>query len=375
MEERINNLALSKEGAEANAELWKAEALRPGNKRGSIAIETPIPQARSRLKGTPHQITGVPGPSTVRTESRINPDLKEIVDRHNMEVNLLKEMCLKDVNGRIEAEKKVEKLKAEMLRLAMGQRQKGTNLKSRMDEAAGLSDNDSSSEEYYIPAAPLPTQQLSTSPSRELVRNAHSTPGGFSSLLSDEPALVGRAYNVRGTPHLARDGVERALSNLVASGMKHIDLEQPPIDMEEPQSGQQEPVPSDEEDDSQKRASSDGKGSGGKRCQQASWDRNQITVLVEAKREKAAVIAAGGHDFNSPKLMWPPIADAMKQATGREVKKWDSCKKKWRQLTGSYREIRDFMLKSGAPSCWTMSAAERKHPKIGDVPFEGCSAS
>ncbi|GBG86704.1 hypothetical protein CBR_g41768 [Chara braunii] len=136
MEERINSLTQSKEAAEASAELWKAEALRPRNKRGSIAIETLLPQTRSRLKGTPRQATDVPGPSSVRTEGRINPNLKGIVDCHNMEVNLLKEMRLKDVNGRIEAEKEVEKLKVEMARLAMSQRQKGTNLKTRMDEVA-----------------------------------------------------------------------------------------------------------------------------------------------------------------------------------------------------------------------------------------------
>ncbi|GBG66746.1 hypothetical protein CBR_g68731 [Chara braunii] len=198
---------------------------------------------------------------------------------------------------------------------------------------SGLSDDDSYSEEYYIPAAALPTQHLSTPPSRDLLGDAYNGPGEFSSLLSDE-SPVGR------TPHLAPDGVQRALHFPVPSGVKQIDLEQPPIDMEEPQSGQQEPVASEEEEDSQKRASSDGKGS------------------------------AGGQAFNSPKLKWQPIAEAIKQATGREVKKWDACTKKWRQFTGNYREIRDFMLKSGAPSYWTMSAAERKHPKIGDVPLK-----
>ncbi|GBG87707.1 hypothetical protein CBR_g45861 [Chara braunii] len=139
MEERISSLTKSKEAAEASAELWKAEALWSGNKRGSIVLETPTSHARSRLKGTPRQEASIPGPSSVRTSRRTNPALKGIVDRHNMEVNLLKEMRLKDANGRIEAEKEVEKLKAEMVRLEMGQRQKGTNLKKRLDEVAGAS--------------------------------------------------------------------------------------------------------------------------------------------------------------------------------------------------------------------------------------------
>ncbi|GBG82928.1 hypothetical protein CBR_g36455 [Chara braunii] len=119
-----------KEDAETNAELWKAEALRPGNKRGSIAVaSTPISHARVRQRNTP---SGRP------TEPRINQQLKEIVERHNMEVNLLKEMRLKDVNDRIDVEKEVERLKDAMAKLVM-ERERETNLKSRLDEVAGPS--------------------------------------------------------------------------------------------------------------------------------------------------------------------------------------------------------------------------------------------
>ncbi|GBG73712.1 hypothetical protein CBR_g17053 [Chara braunii] len=129
LEERLSALTKAKEEAEANAELWKAEALRPGNKRGSIAVgQTPI-SARVRQRSTP---SGLP------TELRVNPQLKGIVERHNMEVDLLKEIRLKDVNGRIEAEKEVERLKEAMAKFAM-EKERGTNLKSRLDEVTGPS--------------------------------------------------------------------------------------------------------------------------------------------------------------------------------------------------------------------------------------------
>ncbi|GBG90355.1 hypothetical protein CBR_g50603 [Chara braunii] len=139
MEERINHLIKGKEAAEADVELWKAEALRSSNKRGSIAIETPTSNARAHLRSTPSREGAVVGPVSARTEKGINPSLKGIVDQHNMKVNLLKEMRMKDVNGRMEAEKEVEKLKAEMARLEISRRQKGTNLKTRLDKAAGAS--------------------------------------------------------------------------------------------------------------------------------------------------------------------------------------------------------------------------------------------
>ncbi|GBG61578.1 hypothetical protein CBR_g22375 [Chara braunii] len=91
LEERLSALTKAKEEAEANAEVWKAEALRPGNKRGSIAVgQTHVSHARVRQRSTS---SGLP------TEPRVNPQIKGIVERHNMEVVLLKEMRLKDVNG------------------------------------------------------------------------------------------------------------------------------------------------------------------------------------------------------------------------------------------------------------------------------------
>ncbi|GBG90702.1 hypothetical protein CBR_g51211 [Chara braunii] len=129
LEEKISGLVKEKSEAEASVELWKAEALRPGNKRGSIAVETPGTEARVRQRGTPCRPP---------TDPRLNPVLKGMVDRHNLELNALKELRLKDAHDRIEAEKEVERLKEAIARLEMV-REKGTNLKSKLDEAAGPS--------------------------------------------------------------------------------------------------------------------------------------------------------------------------------------------------------------------------------------------
>ncbi|GBG80191.1 hypothetical protein CBR_g30557 [Chara braunii] len=139
MEEKIVALIKGKEEAEANVELWKAEAHRPGSKRGNIVVCTPATEARVRPRNASVVRTASTSAGMARTEGRADPVIKGIVERHQMEINVLKELRLKDVGGRIEAEKEVERLKEAMVRLEMEKRQKGTNLNSRLDEAAGPS--------------------------------------------------------------------------------------------------------------------------------------------------------------------------------------------------------------------------------------------
>ncbi|GBG75298.1 hypothetical protein CBR_g19930 [Chara braunii] len=95
LEEKLAALGKAKDEAKANAKLWKAEAFRPGNKRGSIAIgATPGSHARARRCVTP---------AVVPTDPRVNPQLQGIIERHAMEVNVLKELRLRDANDKIEA--------------------------------------------------------------------------------------------------------------------------------------------------------------------------------------------------------------------------------------------------------------------------------
>ncbi|GBG84715.1 hypothetical protein CBR_g39091 [Chara braunii] len=139
MEERIQELTKGKEVAEGNAEMWKAEAVRPGNKRENVVLETPVPQSRVLMRSSPANTGSVTRVENARTESRVNPLLKGVVERHKMEVNVLKEMRLTNANGRIEAEKEVERLKEAMAKLEMEKEQRGTNLRNRLEEVAGPS--------------------------------------------------------------------------------------------------------------------------------------------------------------------------------------------------------------------------------------------
>ncbi|GBG81213.1 hypothetical protein CBR_g31885 [Chara braunii] len=130
-------VALQKQcvAAEANAEVWRHEALRPGNKRGPIAIgSTPCTDARVRRRVTP-----VASP---RVTGKFDQHLKTVVDRNRQEVELLKEMRLRErreVNARKESEKEVERLKDEMAKLQTSQKKGGTNLRKRMDAVVGAS--------------------------------------------------------------------------------------------------------------------------------------------------------------------------------------------------------------------------------------------
>ncbi|GBG84243.1 hypothetical protein CBR_g38214 [Chara braunii] len=128
LEEVIVALQRQCEAVEANADVWRSEALHPGNKRGSVAIgTTPVSDARVRAR--------VASPNA----GRVNLELKGIVERHQLEVDHLKEMRLREINARRESEEEVERLKEAMAKLGTGVKTKGTNLKSKLDAAAGVS--------------------------------------------------------------------------------------------------------------------------------------------------------------------------------------------------------------------------------------------
>ncbi|GBG88194.1 hypothetical protein CBR_g46682 [Chara braunii] len=107
LEEVIFALQKQCEAAEANADVWRNEALRPGNKRGSVVIgHTPVSEARVRARMTP-AASPCPG-------GRVNPQLKDMVEGHQREVELLKEMRAREVKARKESEDEVERLKVEI---------------------------------------------------------------------------------------------------------------------------------------------------------------------------------------------------------------------------------------------------------------------
>ncbi|GBG62989.1 hypothetical protein CBR_g34689 [Chara braunii] len=134
LEDVVLALQRQREDAKANAEKWKSEALRPSNKRGSIAIEpTPTTNAKWWARTTP---LGTP-------KRHIEADLKGIVERHHMEVEALQALRISEMNARKESEAEIDRLKESLVRLKMVQRTgtRGTDLKSKLDEAAGKNDN------------------------------------------------------------------------------------------------------------------------------------------------------------------------------------------------------------------------------------------
>ncbi|GBG91278.1 hypothetical protein CBR_g52163 [Chara braunii] len=129
------------EKTEEVAQLWRSEALRPGNKRGSINISTPASEGRtatrSRLGG------GTTG--TDDEARRLRAEVQELQERRRCDqtdVDMLKERCAKAEAQRMEAEAELSRLREQLESLSTegagaGTPQvKGTNLKERMDDAA-----------------------------------------------------------------------------------------------------------------------------------------------------------------------------------------------------------------------------------------------
>ncbi|GBG85972.1 hypothetical protein CBR_g40785 [Chara braunii] len=129
MEKVIFALQKQCEIVEANEEAWKLKALRPGNNWGCVAIDqTPY----TEVKVTPRVTLGA-SPDAV---GRVNLQLKGMVEQYQREVDLLKEMRIREVNERKESEEEVERLKEAVVRLQTSKKTRGTNLKTKLDDAA-----------------------------------------------------------------------------------------------------------------------------------------------------------------------------------------------------------------------------------------------
>ncbi|GBG76949.1 hypothetical protein CBR_g23163 [Chara braunii] len=125
MEDEIARLRVVNDEAVAAADVWKQEALRPDNKRGSVVVTTtPVPGTRTRAR-----MTLMPSPSAKDLK------LKEKVEHQEREIESLKEWRLRELNGRREAELEVDHLKEKMARLEVVRRTPTTsNLKTRLDK-------------------------------------------------------------------------------------------------------------------------------------------------------------------------------------------------------------------------------------------------
>ncbi|GBG92223.1 hypothetical protein CBR_g54766 [Chara braunii] len=96
LEKEMTTIRLARDEARAEAEAWRQEAIRPGSKRGCIALSTPTSQATTLPRQTPAKAP------TVRVEYK---DLKHM---HQLKVDTLQEMRLRELNTRREAEQELE---------------------------------------------------------------------------------------------------------------------------------------------------------------------------------------------------------------------------------------------------------------------------
>ncbi|GBG74010.1 hypothetical protein CBR_g17720 [Chara braunii] len=135
--EELRSLRKHNEETEEVAQLWRNEALRPGNKCGSINVSTPASEGRtmtrSRMEATPEETR------------RLRAELQELQERRRCdqtEVDMLKEHRAKAEAKRIEAEAELTRLREQMDQFSTEQtgggtpHVVGTNLKEKMEAAA-----------------------------------------------------------------------------------------------------------------------------------------------------------------------------------------------------------------------------------------------
>ncbi|GBG59562.1 hypothetical protein CBR_g49822 [Chara braunii] len=125
------------EETEEVAKLWRNEALRPGNKRGSINVSTPATEGRTATR------TRISASSEEARRLRVQlSDLQERRKCDQTEVDMLKERRALAEARRIEVKNELTRLREQMARLTTMQagcsspKERGTNLKERMEEAA-----------------------------------------------------------------------------------------------------------------------------------------------------------------------------------------------------------------------------------------------
>ncbi|GBG74686.1 hypothetical protein CBR_g19093 [Chara braunii] len=136
LKQELGKLKQQNEKAVEEARLWKDEAMRPGNKRGKVAMGTPGLADR-----------GSPRPrwtDNLRKDDKWKEEYMKLQSLHklaNVEAQLLKEKRVMAKAKRMEAEKQVKDQEEKMSRLKAVEGEKGTegggtNLKERLDAIA-----------------------------------------------------------------------------------------------------------------------------------------------------------------------------------------------------------------------------------------------
>ncbi|GBG69216.1 hypothetical protein CBR_g3915 [Chara braunii] len=135
LKKEVSLLRGRNEQATTEANQWRDEALRPVNKRGSVAVNTPEGPVRGTPK--PRWTDNVPEVDKWREEYR---NLRNLHQLANIEAEDLKKKRVEAEVKRMEAEQQVKKLEEKMSKLtASGEKTRmgeGTNLKERLEEVA-----------------------------------------------------------------------------------------------------------------------------------------------------------------------------------------------------------------------------------------------
>ncbi|GBG65465.1 hypothetical protein CBR_g51059 [Chara braunii] len=133
LEEELPIAHKSRDEALVAADTWKKEALRPGNKRGNVVLPTLVSQSSVRAHVTPLPVS----PSGALRKA--TEDYRELIIRHQEEVEALKGLRARDLNDRREAEEEAERLR-EALKMS---KEKGkmhatprSEFRARLDDAA-----------------------------------------------------------------------------------------------------------------------------------------------------------------------------------------------------------------------------------------------
>ncbi|GBG88630.1 hypothetical protein CBR_g48161 [Chara braunii] len=109
LEDEIAKEKRLRQEAVADADAWKSEALRPGNKRGSLAVgASPATQARVRPRVT--QTSTPEG-----TKRVVDEHYKSVVKCHGMEVDVLQEMRMNEAKAKRDAEEELAKVREKQL--------------------------------------------------------------------------------------------------------------------------------------------------------------------------------------------------------------------------------------------------------------------
>ncbi|GBG79209.1 hypothetical protein CBR_g29260 [Chara braunii] len=130
LREHVKKLRKEKELSEEEAQQWRGEALRPGNKRDSIAISTPQSESQGRSKSR-----SVTSPNDLEKLREQFQRLREMQQLSFVEVKLLKEKRAEAEARRMAAEKEAGLLR-EQVDLLKSPQLGGTNLRNRLEQVA-----------------------------------------------------------------------------------------------------------------------------------------------------------------------------------------------------------------------------------------------